>query len=674
MSNNLSRLKGSEKIRRQPHVMLGSGGIAGVQQTMFEIVSNSIDRFKKGFGEKVVVIRHIDNSITIEDFADGLPMDWNEEEKMYNWEMALYMLYAGGNYNKTDMDNGVLGSHGLGLASSQQSSEYMNVTVKKAGVIYKAKFAKGRPVNYVTGEFIGRDDDIPLSKEEGALLLNISQNNDSATGTRINYKPDLEVFSDICIPHEWIYNKLKKQAVVNPGLTILFIDELENKTEEFKYNDAREYLEELNCGKNVVDILRFNGVGTGQDKETKPKYKVEYDFIMTLNNEHAITEYYHNSSELVNINGNATGDAVKKALVDSINEYMVTKGMLNKNESKIKYADIEDSLLATMISKSSYTSYANQTKLQIDNKFIKDFITNDLKYKLNIYMIENDMEFNKICNRVLINKRSRENSEKMRRDVKKKLEENANSIAGRPEKFVPCRSKDPAEVEFILIEGDSAKNPIKMSRDARTMCIYPLKGKIINALKNNIADILKNNEVIDIFKILGCGITYKGKKVKGVPEFDISKLKVGKILITTDRDHDGLHIEALLLALFYVLAPELIKQGVVHILYTPLYIIESGKKTIYAYTEEERNEIIKSFNGTKFKEIRYKGLGGLSTTVLNSTAMNKEARVLKQVTWEDMQRGIDMLELCMSEERVCDRKHFIETEGYKFFDYSLLVD
>ena len=679
-NRNLGRQKGANKLRLRPGVMLGSDDIRGVQQTFFEIVSNSIDRFKKGYGDKIIITRHKDNSFTIQDFADGLPMDWNEEEQAYNWELALRVLYAGDNYDQSESNYGVLGYNGLGLTSTQFTSEYMNVIVYKNGTKYEVNCKKGRPTSFETGEFICEDTDDLFSKENGARILKKSTVESHLTGTIINYKPDLEVFTDINIPENWIKTKIKKQVVVNQGLKIIFNDELNNESEEFEYDSLEQYIEELGQEKNLIDIVSFKGDGKGRDIKTKPEYQVSYEMSFSFNNEYPKCEYYHNSSELTELNKNATTKAIEKAFVDVVHNHLNINGLYNKKEGKIKFADIEDSLLLVISSKSTQTSYANQTKLAIDNKFIREFVTQDVSDKLHLFMTENKDIAKQIMDRVLVNFRSRVKSDASRKALKKELEGGIKNTIDRPEKFVPCTSKNPKEIEFIIIEGDSALNAVKTARDSYFQCILPLKGKPMNVIKNSLDKILKNEEVKAKYKVLGCGMSYKGKPIKGVPHFNIDNLNINKYIISTDYDVDGLQIQSLSLAEIYTLSPELITNGYVYILYTPLYAINLSKaieingtktKRILAYSEDEKNAIVRDLKlkGVSFKETRYKGLGSLPVDIM-ATAMNPKTRIMKQVTIENAEEAVKYLNLFMADETLQDRKDYIEKYGSQYFDYS----
>ena len=679
---NLTLFKGTNKIRKLPSVILGSDGIRGVQQTLFEIITNAIDRYKAGYGDKVIITRNEDNSYIIQDFADGLPVLWNEKEGVYNWDVALNKLYGGDNYaitqeqlDKRELD-GKLGNYGLGLASTQMSSEFMKVIVRKKDKKYILKFKKGRPIDKESLDFIKEDNDDPFTIEEGKRLLREEVNNDDFTGTTIYYKPDLEVFTDINIDSEWIKNKLITQAMVCCGIKLIFNDKKNNEYNEFTYDNIADYInkniaDETN---DVSDIIHFyNRCDNCQDEKNKLIYKMDYDLTFKFNKSIQKQEYYHNSSELTELTYNVTTKALQKGLTTALHNYLLKHSLYKKGE-KIKFDDISDSLIAVLVTRSTKTSYANQTKLSIDNKFIQKYIVEEIINKFDVYLEENEAEANKIVNQVLINMRANNKAETSKLNLKKELEKGANTAMTRPDKYTPCVSKDRTKICLILTEGDSAKEPMRKSRNKNTMALYALRGKVINALKNPLEDLLKNNEVKDIFKILQCGMEYKGKAIKGINRYNEDNLAIDNIYCAVDSDEDGKHIRSLIICLFYVLAPDIIKNGHLYSLYTPLYKIDTKKEYFYAYTETEKDEIVSKLNkdNIKYTEKRFKGLGSLTTEILAETAMNEENRILEQITWDDAEKCKETLMLCMSDEKALERKEFIEKYGNEYFDIKTL--
>lgn len=667
---DLSRLKGADRIRKRVGVVLGSDDIFGVKQTLFEIISNSIDRFKAGCGTKINIIKHKDNSFTVEDFANGLPMIWNEKEKAYNWELALRVLWAGGNYNvKTEEHDGQLGLNGLGLASTQMSSEFMIVTSYKEDFIYVVKFKEGRPVHKETGEFLCEDVDETMSQELGEQALLVKPNNTGRTGTHIYYKPDSTIFSDTSIPIEWLKDKIKKQAVVNSGLVINLFDEETNQNYSYLYEKGiADYIDELS-ETPFVPTYTISGEGMGRDNAEQEDYKVSFELAFNFNNTFNLVECYHNSSEL--LEGGSTLDAIKTGFVAAIHKQIEKRGLYNKNEPKIKYNDVQDSLVCIISSYSSKTSFANQTKLSIRNKFIKSFITDKIKKELEIYFIENVLECEKIINQILVNKRSRERAEKTRINIKKQLSGSID-ITNRIKKFIDCKEKDPSLRELYIVEGDSALGSCKLGRNASFQAIMAIRGKILNCLKADYEKIFKSEIIVDLIKVMGCGVEIKTKHNKDVENFDLSKLRFDKVIICTDADIDGMQIRTLILTMIFELMPTLIKEGKVFIVESPLFEITSHKskkneeKTFFAYSESEKDRILKTLDN-KCSVQRSKGLGENTPEMMWNTTMNPETRRLFKITMEDMELAKEAFELFLGDQ-VEPRKNYMFENGHKYID------
>jgi DNA gyrase subunit B len=650
-NNSITVLKGADTIRQKPASILGSDGLDGANHCFVEILANAIDEWREIPFKYIKVIKHKDNSITIRDYGRGCPLDWNDKEQEYNYKLVFMTLYAGGKYKTNEGENYEfsLGTNGLGATATQFTSKFMNVEVFRDGHRYTLRFEKGNMI----GE---------MKKEKFVS---------SETGTMIHWIPDTEVFMDNDIPISFIEDLLKRQAIVNKGLKFIFVDEHNNKEHEYYYeNGLLDYLNEVNDGKNFTDVITFAKETRGREREDKPDYKVKIELSFCFNNYNTLLEYYHNSSWLKH--GGSPDKAVKNGFVFAIDKYLKANGKYNKDEKKIVFEDVEDSLVLVSNTFSTMTSYENQTKFAITNQFIQDAMTDMIKEQLEVLFIENKEMAERVTAQILINKRSRERADDNKKKIRKELETQVSDAQSRPDKFVPCRSKDKKVKELILIEGDSALNSIKLSRDALIQAIFPLKGKPINCLKKDIDQILGNNEVKNIFKILGSGVTYKGKAVKGLPKYDENKLEYDKICILTDGDEDGYHIRVLLIVLFYMLAPEIITNGHLYILEAPLYYIVNKNKGYIAYTEMERVDILKKLKGD-VKETRYKGLGGLNIPLLSETVMNTDNRKIIQVTMNDVEECAEVLEMFMDDDST-DRKAYIEENGDKYFDYSVYED
>lgn len=642
-NDSIVSLKGADRVRKRPSVIFGSDGIEGCQHSIFEIISNSIDEAREGYGKKIEVIRHKDKSITTRDYARGIPVEYNENEGKYNWELVFCELYAGGKFSNNDDEiyTFSLGLNGLGLCSTQYSSEFMNVTIFRDGYKYNLSFEKG--------ENIGG-----LKKEKY----------DGETGTVIHWKPDMEVFTDIDVPLEYFESILKRQAIVNSSIIFELYDEETDVRQTFCYeNGVKDYIEELTEGKKFTDAYYISNSAKGRDREDKPEYKLKYEIIFCFSNDITLTEYYHNSSFLEY--GGSPDKAVKLAFVSAIDNYIKNNSLYKKDDKKITYADIADSLVLISNSFSTITSYENQTKKSITNKFIQESMTEFLKKQLEFYFIENKIDAEKAVNQILINKRSRETAEKTRLNIKKKLTGNID-LNNRVEKFVNCRTKDKNKRELYIVEGDSALGSCKMGRDPDFQAIIPVRGKILNCLKADFNKIFNNDIVTDLLRVIGCGVEIKSKYNKDLNSFDINQLNWNKIIICTDADVDGFQIRTLILTLLYRLLPSLIDQKYVYIAESPLYEITTNKKTYFAYSETEKTKIIAKLTG-KYTLQRSKGLGENEPEMMWQTTMNPETRKLIQVLPSDVMKTQVMFETLLGD-NLKGRREFIESEGHRYIE------
>lgn len=645
-NESITSLKGADRVRLRPGVIFGSDGIEGCEHSIFEILSNSIDEAREGYGRKIEIVRYKDHSILIKDYGRGIPVDYNTKEERFNWELVFCELYAGGKYQNNSGENYEfsLGLNGLGTCATQYSSEYMEVVILREGYQYKLYFEKGENIGGLQKE--------PTKQKD--------------TGTQIKWKPDRDVFADINVPLSYFQDILKKQSIVNPGLTFLLYDEESDTHFTYCYeNGIRDYLQELNEDKGFTSIHYLETETKGRDREDKPEYKLKFEAAFCFNNEVNSLQYFHNSSFLEY--GGSPDKAVKSSFLYAIDQYIKGNNLYKKDEKKISFVDIQDSLILIINSFSTITSYENQTKKSITNKFIQDAMTDYFKHQLEIYFIENKMEADKIAAQVLTNKRSRETAEKTRISIRKKLTSSID-LNNRVEKFVNCRSKDVNRREIYIVEGDSALGSCKMGRDAEFQAIMPVRGKILNCLKADYDKIFKSDIITDLLKVLGCGVEIKSKHNSDLNSFDINLLRWNKIIICTDADVDGFQIRTLILTMLYRLVPSLITEKKVFIAESPLYEITAGKKTYFAYSETEKTDILSKISG-KYKIQRSKGLGENQPEMMWETTMNPESRRLISVVPEDVLATQEKFELLLGE-NLKGRKEYIEEEGYRYIDFS----
>ncbi len=653
-NESISSLKGADRVRKRPGVIFGSDGLEGCEHAVFEILSNAIDEARGGYGRLITVTRFLDQSVQVEDMGRGCPVDWNEKEGRYNWELVFCELYAGGKYDNENSENYEfsLGLNGLGSCATQYASRYMDVTVYREGKEYRLHFERG--------EIVGKLESTELTT------------NKKRTGTTIRWLPDLEVFTDIAVPLDYYQDVMKRQAVVNAGVTFRLRNETapgKFDTQEFLYeNGIADYIRELAGDDALTEPVFWEAERRGRDRADKPEYKVKLSVALCFSNRTAVCEYYHNSSYLEH--GGSPEKATRSAMVSAIDKYLRDNNKYTKGESKITFPDVQDCLVLVSNSFSTQTSYENQTKKAITNKFVQEAMTEFLRSRMEIYFIENKEAAEKIAAQVLINKRSRETAERTRINQKKKLTEKID-IANRVQKFVDCRTKDVERREIYIVEGDSALGACKQSRDAEFQGLMPVRGKILNCLKADYPRIFKSDVITDLMKVLGCGVEVSGKAVKDLNQFDLANLRWSKVVICTDGDVDGFQIRTLILTMLYRLCPTLIREGYVYIAETPLFEItckeKGGEKTWFAYSEREKADILKELSGKKVNIQRSKGLGENDPEMMWLTTMNPETRRLIRVLPEEAEETARVFDLLLGD-NLAGRKDYIAENGCRYLD------
>lgn len=645
-NDSISSLKGADRVRKRPAVIFGSDGVEGCAHSIFEILSNSIDEAREGYGEKILLTRFADGSIQVEDFGRGIPVDYNPKEQRYNWELVFCEMYAGGKYSAgEDNYEYSLGLNGLGLCATQYASEWMTADIYRDGFHYHLDFKQGEPAGEMIKEpFKGR-----------------------RTGSVIRWKPDTQVFTDVNVPTEYFTDTMKRQAVVNAGLDLIFVDQTgpEKQTTEFSYEKGIEDYVNETVGLDYITPTRYcESTATGRDREDQPDYRVKMSAAFCFSNKVQMLEYYHNSSWLEH--GGSPDRAVRTAFVNQIDNFLKTKGLYKKNESKITFADVQDCLVYVSSTFSTRTSYENQTKKAITNKFVAQAMTEFLKHNLEVYFLENPEEAQKICQQVLINKQSREHAEKTRQSIKKTMTSQID-IANRVQKFVDCRTKDVSRRELYIVEGDSAMGAVKTSRDSEFQGIMPVRGKILNCLKADYDRIFKSDVITDLIKVLGCGVELGGKAKKDLATFNLENLRWNKVVICTDADVDGYQIRTLILTMLYRLTPTLINEGYVYIAESPLYEINTKNKTYFAYTEPEKANILSRIGKEKYTIQRSKGLGENDPEMMWLTTMNPESRRLIKVNPEDVEHTAAVFDLLLGD-NLAGRKEHIAQHGVEYLD------
>ncbi len=647
---SIKSLKGADRVRLKPAVMFGSDDIVGCQHTFIEILANSVDEAREGHGDKIIVKKYLDLSLEGEDFGRGVPLGYNEKEKRWNYELVFCELYAGGKYDNNDGNSAYeysLGTNGLGATATQYASEYLNVKSYNGTTVSEMNFKEGNP----KGKLSVKDIEIkPGAKRQGTI---------------IKWRPDLKVFKEIDISPDYLADTLRRQAFINGG--IRFVLEVEKsagkfeRTEFYYENGVSDYLAEVTEGINLTSPTLWNIETKGRDREDLPDYKFKAEIAFSFAKS-GIAEYYHNASFLEY--GGSPKKAVQTAFTNAIDKFIKGQNKYNKNEQKISFQDIEDNLVIIINSASSHTSYENQTKKSINNAFIAKALTEFLKTNLEIYLTENHAAATAIINQVLLNKRARESAEKTKIDIKKRLT-GSMDVSSRVEKFIPCHTKDPELKELYIVEGDSAMSSCKLGRNAEFQAIIPVRGKTLNCMKSSYDKIFASDIIVDLLRVIGCGVEMKSSKKSDIGNFDLKQLKWSKIIICTDADVDGFQIRTLLLTLFYRLLPTLIEEGKIFIAESPLFEITAGDETYFAYDEQEKTEIVKKLGNKKYTLQRSKGLGENNPDMMWQTTMCPQTRRLIAVTSADAEATTKMFDVLLGD-ALTDRKRFINEFGHLY--------
>lgn len=646
-NESIKSLKGADRVRKRPAVIFGSDGIDGCQHSIFEIMSNSLDEAREGYGDKIIITRYLDGSVEVQDFGRGIPVDYNKNEDRYNWELLFCEMYAGGKYDSSgDNYEFSLGLNGLGLCATQYASEYMDAEVHTGGYKYTLHFEHGENV--------------------GGLIKEEYKKRD--TGTRIKWKPDLQVFTDINVPVDYYIETIKRQAIVNDGVKFVFKNQTTSSHfETFEYcyeNGIKDYVKELAADKAFTAEQYWECERTGRDRDDLDDYKLKIKAALCFSLDTQLKEYYHNSSFLEH--GGAPEKAFKSAFVNQINAYLKANNKYNKTDSQINIQDVEECVIFVVSSFSTQTSYENQTKKAITNKFIQEAMTDFFRKQLEIYFIENKMDADKIADQIIINMRSRVKAEKTRKNLKTTLQTKID-MTNRIQKFVDCRSKDVNEREIFIVEGDSALGACKQARDANFQAVMPVRGKILNCLKSDYDKIFKSEIITDLIKILGCGVEVKNKAAKDMSMFDMDNLRWSKIMICTDADVDGFQIRTLILTMIYRLMPKLIESGKVYIAESPLYEVTCKDQTYFAYNEIEMDSIKEQIGDRKYTVQRSKGLGENEADMMSLTTMNPATRRLIKVTPSEAQKTSEMFDLLLGD-NLDGRKEYISDYGHLYID------
>ncbi|MER2007171.1 MAG: toprim domain-containing protein [Psychrobacillus sp.] len=639
-------------VRAKP----ASIGLEGNNHTFLEILANSIDEARAGYGRIIRVYKNVDASVTIRDYGRGVPMGMNSEGE-YVYDKVFNELWAGGKYDNNEEGGGSyedsLGTNGVGATGTNYTSDFLTVYSFKPEGTYFVRYEKGIEV-------------------EGSYNFTKQKNDDDTIGTEITWRPSSECFRGKGeIDDEYIETTLADQSIVNGGLKFIFENEKTGEVKEFYYeNGIADYINSITSEEHrLTNVIHFNTERKGRDNEEDKDYKIKANIYFSFNRETSFNRYYHNTSWLAN--GGTPEDFIKNSFTFIVDKFLKEQNLYNKNEKKVSFDDIADSLVIVTSTFSTISLFTDQTKKEMRSDFMKKEITAWMREQLSIYFVENPNEAKLILQQVLVNKRSREKAEKTRLDVKKKLSGTVNNITARVDGLVTCTSKDPKKTELYIVEGKSALGSTQQGRDAMYQAIIAIRGKVLNCLKADYSTIFKSEIITDLVKVIGCGIEVKSKHNKELNTFDINNLKWSKIIITTDADVDGYHIRTLVLTMIKVLMPTLIEQGYVYIAESPLFEITTKKdESFFAYTDKEKDEIVARL-GSQVESIqRSKGLGENTAEMMWQTTMNPETRRLIKVTSMDEVETQNAFDLFLGD-NLAGRKEYIEENLHKYLDDPL---
>ncbi len=615
-AEHIQVLEGLEAVRRRPSMYIGSTSSRGLHHLVFEVVDNSIDEVLAGYCKQIKVVINQDNSVTVTDDGRGIPVEEHPQERRPAVEVVLTTLHSGGKFGN-DSYKVAGGLHGVGVSVVNALSKWLEVEVYRDGRIYSQRYEKGKMKTHL--------------KATGSV---------SKTGTKITFLPDKEIFESISFDNEIVIQRLRELAFLNKGTRIAFKDMRSGRSEKFKYDGGiKEYVDFLNQGKETVPNkpLYFQQSANGFEVELALQYHAGYAEVL-----------YSYANNIHTHEGGTHEYGFKVSLTRLINDFARKMGMIKDNQGNLSGEDIREGLTAVLSVKLLDPQFEGQTKTKLGNSEVRSAVDNICYDGIEAYLEQNPSVARRIIEKAIRASRAREAARKARELTRRK---SALEISNLPGKLADCTSKDPAESEMFLVEGDSAGGSAKQGRDRHFQAILPLRGKILNVEKARLDKILANEEIRALITALGTGIE---------GEFDIKKARYQKIIIMTDADVDGSHIRVLLLTFFYRFMPQLIDSGFIYIAQPPLYQVKKGKKMEYLFREEELNKLLDKWSrdgGISLQ--RYKGLGEMNPEQLWETTMNPETRVIKRVELIDAMKADNIFGVLMGD-KVEPRRLFIE--------------
>jgi len=617
-ASDIQVLEGLEAVRKRPGMYIGSTGPKGLHHLVFEIVDNSIDEAVAGYCDKIELIIHPNNSITVKDNGRGIPVDTHPIMGIPAIEVILTTLHSGGKFGGSGYTISG-GLHGVGLSVVNALSSLMVIKVKRDGKIYSQQYMRGKPAGPL--EIIGESTE---------------------TGTSIYFEPDEEVFEEIVFEREILVQRIRELSFLNKGLLIEVIDERdpEGYQKAFKADGLHDFVAYINKNKEPL-----------HDKEIYfdvKKEDVVVEIAIQYNNGYA-ENIYSFANNIRTQEGGTHEVGFKNALTRVINDYAKKNGILKESEANLNGEDIREGIVAIISVLVKEPQFEGQTKTKLGNTFVRSVVESTVYEKIDDFLDENPADAKRILEKAISARRAREAAKKARELTRRKSALESTSLPG---KLADCSSKDPAVSELFIVEGDSAGGSAKQGRDRNTQAILPLRGKILNVEKARLDRILASEEIRNLITAIGTGIG---------EDFDISKARYHKLFIMTDADVDGSHIRILLLTFFYRFMRELIEHGYVYIAQPPLYGVKRGNEIHYFYNDNELNKFM-SQTDKKWALQRYKGLGEMDAEQLWHTTMDEDNRVILQVTIEDAIQADEVFSDLMGD-NVEPRKEFIQTNA-----------
>ena len=613
-AESIQVLEGLEAVRKRPSMYIGTTGLPGLHHLVYEVVDNSIDEALAGFCKEIVVIINEDNSVTVVDDGRGIPIAIHSQYKMSALEVVMCKLHAGGKFDKkTYKVSG--GLHGVGISVVNALSTWLQVEVRRDGRHVAMIFERGHSKSGII--------------EKGAA---------DTTGTTITFMPDKEIFESIEFSFDTVSARMRELAFLNKGIKIIVRDERTEKENIFQYEGGIvSFIEYLNRNKTPLHpTIYFDTEKNGNEIEVAMQYNAGY-----------IENIFSFVNNINTIDGGTHLTGLKTALTRAFNNYAESNKLIDEKDLKLTSDDVKEGMCCVISVKVQEPQFEGQTKTKLGNSDVKGIVDSIVFSSLTTYLEENPKIAKLIVEKIVTSAKAREAAKKARDLTRRKSALDSSSLPG---KLADCQERDPAKCELFIVEGDSAGGSAKMGRDRKFQAILPLKGKILNVEKARINKVVDNDEIITLVTAIGTNIA---------EEFDIKKLRYHKLILMTDADVDGSHIQCLLLTFLYRFMTPLIEQGHVYVAMPPLYKVKKGKTENYVYKEEELFRLLKEIGKDNVNIQRYKGLGEMNPEQLWETTMDTEKRMLKQIKIEDAVIADEIFTLLMGDQ-VEPRRKFIQ--------------